>query len=273
MELTGVTDKNILITGASGSIGSKTAEVLARMGANLSLTGRNQDKLNKTAEACKAAGAKKVHIIIADVTNLDDVKNMVESTIKELGSIDILINSAAIIRPGLFITTPLATYDDIYQTNLRGFFALLKLAVPHLISSKGRILNVSSYLGNRPSYLNFSFGLYQAVLDQFMRALALEIGPQGVRVNAVSPGLVSDSDFYTKPGAPLAKTKPEQVAKMREAYKQMYPLRRLAEIKDVTSAIAFMCSDQSQFMHGVVMPVDGGKVLTSKAAVDDKPQH
>lgn len=109
-----------------------------------------------------------------------------------------------------------------------------------------------------------------ACVDQLTRALALELGPKGVRVNSVNPGVVKDSEAWTRPGAPMATAKPGQWEKSLEYQKKLYPMNRLTEVDDVTKAIVFLASDNASFVNGVVLPVDGGKVLTSKP-VDDKP--
>jgi len=266
MELTGIKDKIVLITGASGSVGRETAVHLARLGARLALTGRDDEKLNKTANFCKAAGALHVFTVAGDITIADDVKRIIDSTLKTYSGIDILINSAGMIKPGQFMETTMETYDQIFKTNLTGPFLVTKFVVPHLIERKGAIINVSSFTGIRPDFSYFAYAMAQSGVDQLTRALALELGPKGVRVNSVNPGVLKDSDFWTRQDAPMAGKSEEQIVEVQEKIKMAYPMKRLGECKDVASAIAFLCSEQSSFVHGVCLPVDGGKILTSKPA-------
>lgn len=274
MAHTGIKDKIVLITGASGSIGGAVAEEFARQGARLALTGRSQEKLDATRARCVAAGATadQVFTVTGDVTKPDEVQAVVEQTVANMGGLDMLINTAGIIKYGLFITTKMEDYDQIFKTNFRGVFLMCKHAVPHLVKSKGCIVNLSSYAGIRPAYAYFAYALAEAALDQFTRSLALEVGPKGVRVNSVNPGVVRGTDFWTGDGAPFAKKK-ATVEQIQEGLQKMYPLQRLAEKSDVTNAITFLCSNEASFIHGITLPVDGGKILTSKACVDDKPQH
>merc|ERR1712150_83585 len=157
-------------------------------------------------------------------------------------------------------------YDQIFKTNLTGPFLVTKFVVPHLIERKGAIINVSSFTGIRPDFSYFAYAMAQSGVDQLTRALALELGPKGVRVNSVNPGVLKDSDFWTRQDAPMAGKSEEQIVEVQEKIKMAYPMKRLGECKDVASAIAFLCSEQSSFVHGVCLPVDGGKILTSKPA-------
>ncbi|ELT96275.1 hypothetical protein CAPTEDRAFT_148116 [Capitella teleta] len=273
MAAAGIANKVVLITGASGNIGSSAAEAFARAGAKLALTGRNSDKLSNTSKRCQAAGASASDIftVTGDITNSDDVTNIVNKTVDKFGGIDILVNSAGIVKPGVFLTAKMDDFDELFNTNLFGIYSVCKAASPHIIARKGCIINVSSYTGIRPVYAYFVYGMVEAALDQFTKALALEMGPKGVRVNSVNPGAVKGGDFWTRPGAPMEKSK-DNLEQIQEGMKKMYPLRRLTEATDVADAILFLASDSASFIHGVILPVDGGKVLTSKACLDDKAQ-
>ncbi len=142
-------DKVVLITGASGSIGSGAALAFAKEGCKLALTGRDQGRLDATAKACQDAGvaADRIYVITGDATEPEDAKKIVDGTVEKLGSLDVLINTAGVIRPGVFLNTKMNDYDDVFNTNLRSVFVMCKAAMKPLEESKGSIVNVSSFTG------------------------------------------------------------------------------------------------------------------------------
>ncbi|ELT96279.1 hypothetical protein CAPTEDRAFT_148124 [Capitella teleta] len=272
MDYSDLKGKVVLIAGASGNIGSEAAEAFASKRVQLVLVGRSEEKLKQTLLRCQNAGAKDGDVITisCDVTNQAEVDSMIEKTVKTFGGIDVLVNSVGIVRPGKFLETKSQDYDDVFRINVFGPFSVVKAAACHLIKRRGSIVNVSSFTGIRPSYAYFAYALAEAALDQLTKALALELGPQGVRVNSVNPAVIRGSDFWIREGAPLADRKGEY-ATIQEGLKQFYPMGRLVEVNDVAGAIVFLASDNASFVTGALMPIDGGKTLTSKAARDDAP--
>lgn len=178
----------VLITGASSGIGEATAKYLSNLGASLVLTGRNSEHLTRVGEACEAISKTTPLLLIADVTNIDDNKRVIDETIAKYGKLDVLINNAGILSNGSIENTSLQQYDEIMNTNVRAVYHLTMLAVPHLIKSKGNIVNVSSVAGNRSFPGILAYGMSKAAIDQFTRCTALELAPKQVRVNAVNPG-------------------------------------------------------------------------------------
>lgn len=263
-------EKVVLITGASGSLGRGVAVAFAKEGWKVSLNGRDETRLKETAKQCQAAGlsADHVHTVIGDVTKAEDTKRIVDSTVEKLGQLDCLINGAGILRAGVFLNTKMTDYDAIFNTNLRSVFLMCKAAMGKLIDTKGSIINISSFTGSRPCYAYFAYSMAASCVDQLTKALALELGPKGVRVNAVCPGSVRDTEVWSRQGAPLASAPPEKVAHVQEGQRKLYPLGRLAEVDDVVNCIMFLASDKASYVHGVCLPVDGGKILTSKPVVD-----
>lgn len=180
--------KVVLITGASSGIGEGTAKYLAKLGANLVLTGRNVDNLNKVGAACESVNNKKPLLLVADVTKVEDNKKVIEEIISKYGKLDVLVNNAGIIGNGSIEDTSLEQYDEIMNTNVRAVYHLTMLAVPHLVQSKGNIVNLSSVAGNRSFPGILAYGMSKAAIDQFTKCIALELAPKQVRVNAVNPG-------------------------------------------------------------------------------------
>lgn len=206
--------KVILITGASGGIGAACAEYFAKEGALLALVGRNPDKFKKVLEKIKQNGSDSEPLIILADISIDSTRIM-DETIEKYGRLDILINNAGFTIPGSIETTKIEhfdgnTYTDtlvyiifisfislnrfslnkiaIFNTNVRGTLLITQRAVPHLITSKGNIVNVSSVCGMRSVEGMLGYCMSKSALDQFTKCTALDLIGKGVRVNSVNPG-------------------------------------------------------------------------------------
>lgn len=242
--------KVILITGASSGIGAACAEYFAKEGASLALVGRNAEKFAKVTEKIKENGIEEDPLIIlADISV--DSERIINETIEKYGRLDILINNAAFGIPGSIENTRIEDFDAIFNTNVRGTFLLTQLCVPHLIESKGNIINVSSVCGLR-SFTGFlAYCMSKSALDQFTRCVALELASpeKGVRVNSVNPGVI-DTNFHDCLG--LEKGSPQHDAVM-EAYAQMHPIGRYGESEECVNAIAFLANDKAGFITGKVL--------------------
>lgn len=244
-------NKVCLITGASSGIGAGAAEYLSKFGALVALVGRNVERLNKVCEKCTIPGQPKPLAIVADINN--DSEKIIELTITAFGRLDVLINNAGIGVPSNIFTNQLNDYDNIMTTNVRSVYQLTTLAVPHLIKSKGNIVNISSLAGIR-SYPNaLIYCMSKAALDQFTKCISLELAPKGVRVNSVNPAVIR-TDFHETNGV-----KANELETFLEERKKDHALGRIGEVDEVAYAIAFLASEQASFMTGVLLPVDGGK--------------
>lgn len=246
-------NKVVLITGASSGIGEATAKHFANLGASLVLTGRNSEHLTRVGEACKANSKEMPLLVLADVTKVEDNERVVNETITKYGKLDVLINNAGILSNGSIENTSLQQYDEIMNTNVRAVYHLTMLAVPHLIKSKGNIVNVSSVAGNRSFPGILAYGMSKAAIDQFTRCTALELAPKQVRVNAVNPGVIV-TDIH-KRGGMDEKT----YAEFLEKCKQTHALGRPGDSMEVASVISFLASDAASFITGVNLNVDGGR--------------
>lgn len=242
--------KVVLITGASSGIGAATAVHLAQLGASLSISGRNKDNLNKVAEQC---GKSKPFIVTGELTNETDVKNIIDLTVKHYGKLDVLINNAGILESGSIESTSLEQYDNVFNVNVRSVYQLTALAVPHLIKTKGNIVNVSSVTGLRSFPNCLAYCMSKAALDQFTRCIALELGPKQVRVNAVNPGVVI-TNLHRSSGMDE-----EQLKTFFEHAKETHILGRPGDVTEVAKSIAFLASDNATFITGATLPVDGGR--------------
>lgn len=182
-------NKVVIITGASSGIGARTAEFLATQGAWLALVGRNAENLKSVADKCTPThGAPEPLQIIADVTNEADAKRIIDTTVEKFQKINVLVNNAGILKRGTIETATLQDYDAVMNVNVRSIFHLTQLAVPHLIATKGNIVNVSSVNGMRSFPGVLAYNISKSALDQFTQCVALELADRGVRVNSVNPG-------------------------------------------------------------------------------------
>lgn len=247
------TDKVVLVTGASSGIGTQTALEFSKLEAKLVIVGRNKENLKKVGEECEAVSPKhlKPLIVVGDMNKEADIEEMVKSTIDHYGQLDVLVNNAGIMESGTIETTSLASYDRIMTTNLRGPYYLTMLAVPHLLKAKGNIVNVSSVAGLRSFTNILAYCMSKAAVDQFTRCVALELGPKGIRVNAVNPGSIltnlqsgmSQEDYNA------------YLIKCRETH----ALGRPGVTKEVSSVITFLASEAASNITGATLPVDGGR--------------
>lgn len=169
--------KVIIITGASSGIGADAARHLAKLGAKVSIIGRNEQRLNKVAEKIKSAGSPAPLAIVADVTK--DAQRIVDETIKHFGQIDVLVNNAGFSKPDNVSEANLSQFDSVFDTNVRSVINLTKLCVPHLEKTKGNIVNVSSVAGLKAFPNAMTYCMSKAALDQFTKCSALDLAPKG----------------------------------------------------------------------------------------------
>jgi len=241
--------KVALITGASSGIGAATAIHLARLGASLSLTGRNLEKLEDTASKCEGSPC----VIQGDVSSEEDCSRIMAETVKNFGRLDVLVNNAGVLEMGSIENTSLEQYDRVMATNVRAVLNLTMLAVPHLEKTQGNIVNVSSVNGLRSFPGVLAYNISKAALDQLTRCVALELAPKKIRVNSVNPGVIVTE---------LQKTgglDEEKYAKFLVHSQTTHALGRVGEATEVAKAISFLASEDASFSTGVCLPVDGGR--------------
>jgi len=245
--------KVVLVTGASSGIGAATAIKFAKLCAQLSLTGRKKENLIQTAKDCKEAGGLDPLVITGDLTKEEDNVKIIKETIDKYGKLDVLVNNAGIIEVGTIENTSLEQYDRVMNTNVRSIYHLTMLAVPHLIESKGCIVNVSSVNGIRSFPGVLAYNLSKMAVDQFTRCVALELAAKGVRCNCVNPG-VTVTNLHKRGGMDE-----ETYKKFLEHSKNTHAMGRPGEASEVAEAIAFLASDAASFTTGCSLPVDGGR--------------
>lgn len=249
--------KVIVITGASSGIGAETAIEFAKLDAKITITGRNKTNLESVAKQCQEVSPTTLRplIVVADMNNESDVANIVKTTIDEFGQVDVLVNNAGILESGTIETTSLDQYDRVMNTNVRGPYHLTMLTVPHLIKTKGNIVNVSSVTGLRSFPNVLAYCMSKSALDQFTRCVSLELGLKGVRVNAVNPGVITTGLHKKGEGS----MNEQQYAEFVKKCNGTHALGRPGDVKEVASVIIFLASDAASNITGATLPVDGGR--------------
>jgi NAD(P)-dependent dehydrogenase (short-subunit alcohol dehydrogenase family) len=247
-DLFSVKGQVVLVSGASRGIGRGLAEAFAARGATVVITGRERDTLEKTAkEICPPGGTVKA--AVCDVADAKAIDAMVAGVIRDFGRIDTLLNVAGVNRRMKAEKLTEADYDFIVDINLKGPF-LLSLAVgkTQLERKKGSQINITSLNNDRPLRGVMPYAVSKAGLQQMTRALAMEWGPRGIRVNAIAPGFIL-TDLTNKLWAQPA---------MKDWAMANTPLQRLGVPADLAGAALFLASDAAAFMTGQMLYVDGG---------------
>lgn len=244
--------KVVIVTGSSSGIGAAAAIYFSKLGAKVTITGRNEERLLETKTKC----INEVLSITADVNLEIDRAKIIDETVKRYGKIDVLVNNGGIGENGDILTTTLDQYDDVMNTNVRSVFHLTQLAVPHLVKTQGNIVNISSVAGPRQFTNILVYCMSKAAIDQFTKCVALELAPKNVRVNAVNPAFIV-TNFHKRLGMD-----DEDYEKFKERAKETHALGRAGTVDETSKAIAFLANnEESSFITGTCLLVDGGKAV------------
>jgi 3-oxoacyl-[acyl-carrier protein] reductase len=240
-------DKVAVVTGASRGIGRAIAEELGGSGASVVVNYHQQSEAaDEVVTKIQASGGQAV-AHQADVGDFDQAKALIQFAIQHFGDLHILVNNAGITRDGLILTMAETDWDQVMQTNLKSTFNCSKVAVRHMIRKRyGRIINVSSISGvmGNPGQTNYASS--KAGQIGFTKALAREVAPRKVTVNAIAAGYV-ETDIWSGVAEEL-----------RQALLEMIPLGRKGEAEEIAHAVAFLASDEAAYITGHVLTVDGG---------------
>lgn len=233
--------KNVLITGASHGIGKACAYEFASMGFKVFI---NYSKSRAEAEAVaeKTGGTA----IKCDVSNEDEVRNMIE-TVNGVGGTDILINNAGVSQIKMLCDTTNEDYDNIFNVNMRGVYLVTKYAMQSMVSKKqGRIINISSMWGCTGASCEVLYSASKAAVIGFTKALSKELGPSGITVNCIAPGVIA-----TRMNSELDENTISDL-------KLETPLMKIGTPEDVAKTAAFFASEKAGFITGQIISVDGG---------------
>jgi NAD(P)-dependent dehydrogenase (short-subunit alcohol dehydrogenase family) len=248
-------DKVAVVTGASSGIGRATALLFARNGSDVVAVGRNESELVALRDASRdGAGSIKIHL--GDITETSQTDRLVSETVGGLGRIDVLVNAAGIIKTGSIENTTLDEWDKMMNVNLRSAFYLMQKCVPHLVATRGNVVNVSSVTGTRAFPNVLAYCVSKAATDQLTRCTALELAPKGVRVNAVNPGVVV-TNLHKRGGMST-----EDYVKFVENAKNTHPIGRAGQPEEVAELIYFLASEKALWITGATYEIDGGRAQT-----------
>ena len=240
-------DKVAIITGGSRGIGYATAEKFLREGALVAITASTQENAEKAAEQLrKAFPQSKIMAISPDLTSLESVKEAFRQVVEAFGRLDILVNNAGVSERTPFVQYTEETFDKVMDLNVKGIFTATRAAVEYMEKqNSGVILTTSSMVSIYGQPSGFAYPASKFAVNGMTLSLARELGPHGIRVNAVAPG-ITETD--------MMKAVPRSIIDPMIA---QVPLRRLGQPQDIANAFAFLASDEASYITGVVLSVDG----------------
>ena len=241
--------KVAIVTGAGSGIGRAIAIAFAREGARVVLVGRRQLPLDQVA----AEIGGNAFAIAGDVSKREDIERVVAETVSHFGHLHILVNNAAKLVAGTAETHSEAEWDDTFNTNVRGLWLLSRAAIPHMRrAGSGSIINISSVLGLVGAKNRVAYSASKGAVTLLTKSMALDHAHEQIRVNCICPGIV-DTELV----AQFIKKAPDPEA-MRKQRIALHPLGRFGRPEDIAHAAVYLASDESAWVTGIAMPVDGG---------------
>jgi len=239
-------DKNIIVTGASGGIGKSIVEKLYDYGANVLATGTRMEKLEELKKKFN-----NIKILQFDISQHDKIEEFIENATKELGgSLDCIVNNAGITKDNLTIRMSLEEWSKVININLTSTFLMCKYSIKKMLKNKsGKIINITSVVGHTGNAGQANYTASKAGIVAMSKSLAIEYAKKNINVNCISPGFIS-----------TAMT--DQIdEKYKEAIMTKIPCNRLGKPEDVANAVTFLSSNQSDYINGETLHVNGGMYL------------
>jgi meso-butanediol dehydrogenase / (S,S)-butanediol dehydrogenase / diacetyl reductase len=238
-------NKTAIITGGGSGIGQASARAFHREGANVVLFGRRKHKLEETAQLL----GSRVLTVEGDIIQSNDQDRLVRETLRTFQRIDILVNNAGIFKGAPLHEISDNQYDEIMNANMKSAFQLTRKILPVMMEQRrGSIVHISSILGIIAVPQVAAYNISKGAMNQLNRSIAVEYGSYGIRSNSICPGLIK-----TDMTADLMKDQ-----KLMQEWSKEYPIGRFGKPEDVANACLFLASDESSFITGAVLPVDGG---------------
>jgi 3-oxoacyl-[acyl-carrier protein] reductase len=242
--------KAALVTGASRGIGREIALELARQGADVAVNyAGSVDKANEVVEQIKQLGRDAI-AIQCDVSNSDAVANMIKETVDHFGKLDILVNNAGITKDNLLMRMKETEWDDVLNINLKGVFLCTKAVSRQMVKQKGgRIINITSVVGASGNPGQANYVAAKAGVIGLTKTTAKELASKGITANAVAPGFITTE---------MTDKLPEN---LQQEMLKLIPLAQFGEPKDIANTVAFLASDESRYITGQTIHVNGGMLM------------
>ena len=235
--------KKALITGASGGIGKEIAKVLIEHNAEVCISGRNHEELN----ALKKSLGKKCHVVTCDLSKKAEIIELIKKADEFMGYIDILVNNAGITKDNIFLRMSENEWVDVLNVNLNSTFNILKLITKGMVKRKyGRIINISSVVGVTGGAGQVNYSASKAGLIGLTKSLSQEIATRNITVNCIAPGFIE---------TPMTEKLDD---KRKDAILNSIPMNRIGKPKDLSSAIVFLASQESSYITGQTLHINGG---------------
>ena len=257
----GLEGKTALVVGGATGIGFAAASMMGREGMRIAVADINADSARLGAERLTAAGIKAIGIR-ADVTKLDDVFAMVAQVEGELGPVDVLLNSAAVLDDKLFLESSPQDWDRMLKVCLYGPMNVLHAVLPGMVQRRhGRVICMASDSARVGQARLSYYAAAKAGVIALVKSVAQEVGPNGVTLNIVSPGATNTEMRQVREEGLKASMGEEKYARRVQTVVKMYPTRRIGEPDDIASAILYLASAQASWVTGQVLSVNGGFVM------------
>ena len=236
-------DKKALITGASGGIGKELARVLVEYNAEVCISGRNVEELNELKESL----GDKCHIVPCDLSNKNEISELVSKSEEVLGQIDILVNNAGITKDNIFLRMSEQEWEDVLNINLNSTFNILKLITKGMVKRKyGRIINISSVVGATGGAGQVNYAASKAGLIGLTKSLSQELATRNITVNCIAPGFIE---------TPMTEKLDDN---RKDIIISSIPANRIGTPKDLSSAVIFLASQESSYITGQTIHINGG---------------
>ncbi len=243
-------DKIAVVTGASRGIGREIALAFAREGAKLAITARNEELLREVSKEIVALGGEEPFVSAVDVKNGEKVNEFVDKILDKYKRVDILVNNAGLTRDGLFVRMSEADWDDVLDTNLKGTFLFMRAISKAMMKQRyGKIINMASVVGLTGNAGQANYAASKAGMIALTKSVAKELGSRNVYVNAIAPGFID-----TEMTSSLSEDVKNSVLKS-------IPVGKFGTPADIAKTAVFLASDDSNFITGQVLTVDGGMVM------------
>ena len=242
--------KTALITGATRGIGKQIAITLAQAGYDIAINYRKENEdLKNTKQEIEQTGAKCL-TLQGDVSNYEDCEKIAKEIIEEYGKIDVLVNNAGITKDTLLMRMKKEDFEDVININLIGTFNMTKNIIPYMMKNRtGRIINISSVVGISGNAGQANYAASKAGIIGFTKSLAKEVGSRNILVNSIAPGFIETA---------MTDVLKEEI---KEEISKTIPLKRMGKAQDVANLVKFLASEESSYITGQVIHVDGGMLM------------